>query len=328
MIKHERRNAVAVVAADAVLSMDNNTFLERADASCQKVIRNDDDCDNADLLASPVIPNGYDRYAQWIMQEYGVTREQLAMCAVLMSKQASNHPFSYQSEKTNSVLTLDDVLESRPIGKVTNLLECARRADGGASFIVASQKFMRSKEISNLNSNLKWKPNVNVIIRSGSEAAGRLYPPKMNEIDKSIFTCEFASGMAFEEAQLECKDIDWFGLYDCFPVTLIRAIESVGLADTGQGGKYIEDIYTKYTQNGKLDVNEFPINTHGGLLGFGAPWEVPAIYNIIEAVAQLSGQAEKRQVENCNKALVYGNGGIFSHSSVAILSKPVEFRKR
>ena len=68
-----------------------------------------------------------------------------------------------------------------------------------------------------------------------------------------------------------------------------------------------------------------PVNTHGGLLGFGAPWEVPAMYNIIEAVQQLSGTAGKeRQVEGARRALVYGNGGIFSHSAVAILARPVD----
>jgi acetyl-CoA acetyltransferase len=63
----------------------------------------------------------------------------------------------------------------------------------------------------------------------------------------------------------------------------------------------------------------FPINTHGGLLAFGAPWEVPAMYNIIEAFAQLQGKAGTRQVRDASRALVYGNGGIFSHSAVAIL---------
>ncbi len=62
-----------------------------------------------------------------------------------------------------------------------------------------------------------------------------------------------------------------------------------------------------------------PVNTHGGLLSFGAPWETPAMYNIIEAVEQLNGTAYGRQVPNVKRALVYGNGGVFSASAVAIL---------
>ena len=47
------------------------------------------------------------------------------------------------------------------------------------------------------------------------------------------------------------------------------------------------------------------------------------MYNVIEAYRQLTGRAGARQVAACRRALVYGNGGIFSASSVAILSRPV-----
>ena len=71
----------------------------------------------------------------------------------------------------------------------------------------------------------------------------------------------------------------------------------------------------------------FPVNTHGGLLGFGAPWEVPAFYNVIEMVAQLRGNAGDRQVEGARTALVYGNGGVFSASAVAVLGVPSPFHR-
>ena len=70
--------------------------------------------------------------------------------------------------------------------------------------------------------------------------------------------------------------------------------------------------------------DSFPVNTHGGLMAFGAPWEVPAMYNIIEACEQLEHKAGTRQVQGARRALVYGNGGIFSHSAVAILAAPVD----
>lgn len=71
------------------------------------------------------------------------------------------------------------------------------------------------------------------------------------------------------------------------------------------------------------DPKFFPVNTHGGLLAYGAPWEVPAMYNIVEATQQLQGQAKGRQIPDCRKALVYGNGGILSASAVAVLSQSV-----
>jgi hypothetical protein len=43
------------------------------------------------------------------------------------------------------------------------------------------------------------------------------------------------------------------------------------------------------------------------------------MHSLIEAVAQLRGEAAGRQVAGARRALVYGNGGVFSASAVAIL---------
>ncbi len=47
---------------------------------------------------------------------------------------------------------------------------------------------------------------------------------------------------AFDEAQLNVKDIDFFGLYDCFPICLLRAVEAVGLAKKGRDS-YISSLH-------------------------------------------------------------------------------------
>lgn len=296
MINNQGLDLVAVVAGDSVSSIPTEEFLHRADAGCK---------DPDGIQKSPVIPLGYDRIAQWQIQSGSVTREQLAMVSVLMSRQALRHPHAL----TKNAHSLADILNSKPIGDVTNILECARRADGGAAIILASPKFMKHNGIA-----LSKGP----VVLGGGEASGPLYPPKV--IDEEMFSCEEASRRAYESCQLSASDIDFFGLYDCFPICFVRALEAVRIAPKGHGGQWVEEKFRQSeSQNSVLTPNDFPINTHGGLLSFGAPWETPAMYNIIEAVHQLNGTAIGRQVKNCNRALVYGNGGIFSASSVAIL---------
>lgn len=81
---------------------------------------------------------------------------------------------------------------------------------------------------------------------------------------------------------------------------------AVGLAEIGEGGKYIEEKYNLINEiisKGGNPQDVFPINTHGGLLAFGAPWEVPAMFNIIEAVVQLNGTANQRQIKGASRAL-------------------------
>jgi acetyl-CoA acetyltransferase len=156
--------------------------------------------------------------------------------------------------------------------------------------------------------------------------SGPLYPP--DTINESTYSsCEEAMAYAYAEAGNLCADdIDFWGLYDCFPISLVRALEACGLCDNG--GNYLQQQYGRMIrameddQVDRLlqDPTFFPVNTHGGLLCFGAPWEVPAMYNIIEAVHQIRGKAKGRQMD-CRRALVYGNGGILSASAVAILAK-------
>eukprot|EP00474_Spongospora_subterranea_P002799 CRZ03257.1 hypothetical protein [Spongospora subterranea] len=299
----EGRRAVAVVAGDAVSSLTKEEFLKRADRSCQ---------DPSKSLPSPCIPHGYDRVAQWQSLTYGTKREQLAMCSVLMSEMACRHKFAL----TKKARTLEEVLQSPPVAPMTNLLECARRADGAAAVILASNAFLEKGGI---------PTNQSVVVISGGEASGSLYPPPIEDISEHIFSCQQAAVIAYEKAQLGVNDIDYFGLYDCFPICMIRAIEAVGLAPLGQGGDYIEDKYNRMMESTTRDNLQdiFPVNTHGGLLSFGAPWEAPALYSVIEAITQLTGQAANRQIRNAKRALVYGNGGIFSSSAVAILGRGI-----
>jgi len=292
MVEQNVCDLVAVVGGDAVSSLPREEFLRRADQTCR---------DPGGLLESPVIPHAYDRLARWHMETYGVTREQLAMCAVLMSRQAARHPLAL----TRTPHTLEKVLASPQIAPATTLLECARRADGGAALLVASDRFLEEHGL----------PLRGVRVLGGGESSGPLYPPPV--IDEDMFSCEEACHSAYRRSNLTAADIDFFGLYDCYPICLIRALEAVGVTEKGNGGRWVEEMY-EHTSS-PYDPASFPVNTHGGLLAFGAPWEVPAMYNITEAFAQLMGLAEGRQIEGAKRALVYGNGGVFSASAVAVL---------
>ncbi|CAE7588549.1 unnamed protein product [Symbiodinium microadriaticum] len=172
MVIHEGCNLVAIVAGDAVSSLDTKEFLRRADMGC---------ADPDSEMKSPVIPNSYDKVAQWQMQKYGVTREQLAMTSVIMSYQAIRHPLAL----TKKPLTLEEVLSAPVIAPCTGLLECARRADGGAAVLVASSHF-----VDKIN-----KPNsLFPVIIGGGEASGPLYPPR--NITEDMFSCEEAAQSA------------------------------------------------------------------------------------------------------------------------------------
>ena len=313
MIECESRQAVAIVAGDAVGGMDSAAFLERADVGCQP--SDGVTGSSPDFLPTPVIPHGYSRCTRYHMERFGTTREQLAMVSVLMSRQAARHPKAV----TRSPRTLEDVLQAPTIAPAVGLLECARRADGGAAIIVASSRYLESRGLASKGNG----GSGDVVVLGGGEASGPLYPPPA--IDEQMFSCETAVRKAFEACELGPGDIDFFGLYDCFPICFVRAVEAVGLAPKGRGGDWVEARYRESEEAGGAVSSElFPVNTHGGLLAFGAPWEVPAMYSLYEAVQQLRWTAGERQVPQARRALVYGNGGIFSASAVALLERAAD----
>merc|ERR1711862_370126 len=268
--------------------------------------------------------------------------EQLQMSVCLESFHAGLHPQSLYSQKLTkkktsssvsekernkkySYTTLSEIQDSTSITPNISLLECARRADGAACLILASNRFLKRRNL--------WmrKKDRRIVIIGGGQSSGPLYPPK-NITEYTYASCQQAMDQAYANAgNLTANDIQFFGLYDCFPICLIRAIEACGLLSSSSyehGGEYLQHQYerlikainTSTVESLLSDPTFFPINTHGGLLCYGAPWEVPAMFNVVEAVEQLSGRPKGRRIENCNRALVYGNGGILSSSAVAILA--------
>lgn len=296
------RTAV-VVSSDAVHSLPSADFAKRSNDSVP-----------SPHLPEPHIPHGYDFYARWHMARYGLRREQLAMVPVLMSAMAARHP----DAMCRTRYTLSDVLAARKIAPVTNLPECARRADGAVAVVLAREGFYAGHAAA-----AKLDGRRPYVLAVG-EASGPLYPPAaLEDVTPETFSCHRAMRLAYEAAGgLTAADIQFFGLYDCFPICFIRALEAAGLCGEGEGGQMVEAAYQRAAQHdGAVNPSEFPINAHGGLMCFGAPWEVPAMYNLAEAVAQLGGEAGPRQVHPTpRRALVYGNGGVFSASAVAILS--------
>jgi hypothetical protein len=59
-----------------------------------------------------------------------------------------------------------------------------------------------------------------VAVLAGGEGSGPLYPPR--DITEDCFSAGEAAAAAYARAGLGPADIDYWGLYDCFPICLIR----------------------------------------------------------------------------------------------------------
>ncbi len=239
-------------------------------------------------------PAAYALVARAHMEEYGTTREQLADVAVSARAWAKMNP----TAQARDPLSRDQVLSAKPIAEPFGLFDCALVSDGAGAFIVSAPQEAK---------NLRKKP---VYVLGSGEGATHEYITRAPSL--TSFASVRSGKKAFEMAGISPSDIDVAEIYDCFTITPLVVAEDLGFCKKGEGGTFLAAGKT-------APGGEFPLNTHGGLLSHAHPGKPGGIFHVTEAVRQLRGEAEGRQVKGAELALVHGVGGMMSAHSTAIL---------
>lgn len=241
------------------------------------------------------IPSLYGLVANAYMAKYGTKREEMAAVAANTRANALKHPNAHMKKP----LTIDEVLESKPISDPLNMYDCCLISDAGGAFIVTTPE--RAKDL----------PGQQIYLAGIGESHTHEHltsAPSLTE-----FGAETSGKIAYSMAGLGPKDVDVAMLYDCFSIVPIIEMEELGLAARGEGGAFFAA--------GKAAIGgELPINTHGGMLSHAHAGAVGGLMGIIEAVHQLRGDAGERQTPDATTALVHGEGGVLSSHCTAVLT--------
>ena len=189
--------------ADKIFVQLQKHFTQEHDSSGHQ----QQDQDNDSLIKSPAIPHGYDLLTQYHMQHFGLTRDQLRMAVCLESFHANLHPESllYRRRQVKKQLqeadnkaapckrhpgytTLQEVREAPSVTPNISLLECARRANGAACLVLASNRFLARQGL--------YREGLPTVV-SGGESSGPLYPhPQYQRINEAYLSCEQAMSHA------------------------------------------------------------------------------------------------------------------------------------
>ena len=224
------------------------------------------------------------------MEEFGTTREQMAMVAVKNRQYGSLNP----EAQLTQALTVEEVLKDRMICDPLTLPQCCPRGDGAAAVVLVAGKIARKYSA------------IPVSVAASVQVSGT-YP---DDRSYTFFDTDVrAAAAAYKMAGLGPEDIDLAEVHDCFSVAEIIHYEDLGFCRKGEGGRFIEEGHSGI--GGKT-----PVNTSGGLLSKGHVIGATGISQIIELVRQLRGQAGGRQVEGARVALQH-NGGGFIHTDTA-----------
>jgi len=219
------------------------------------------------------------------MHKYGTTEEQLALIAVKNHHNGALNPKAHLQKE----VTKEQVLSSRMVAKPLKLYDCSLISDGSSCAILTKPEI--AKEYTDA-------PVYIIGSGHGSDTIG-LYE---RESLTSMKATRSAAQEAYEMAGVRPKDIDVAELHDCFTIAELIAYEDLGFCKPGEGGKFIE--------NGTpMSTGELPVNTSGGLKAKGHPVGATGTAQLCEVFLQLTGQAEKRQVQNCEIGLTQNLGG-------------------
>jgi acetyl-CoA acetyltransferase len=232
------------------------------------------------------------------MHEHGTTLEQWAQVAVSTRAWAALNP----KARFRDPMTIEDVLNSRPVCYPFNLLNICLVTDAGGAVVLTRAD--RAKDCA--------KPPV--YVRGAGEATEHVMVTQMQNLTFSEST-RLSGEKAFNMAGVKHEDFDHLMLYDAFTSGPPIMLESLGFCKPGEG--------VDFFQPGKADPGgSLPINTNGGGLSYTHSG-MYGIFPIIEATRQLRGECGDRQVPGVNLSLVNGMGGMLSAAGTLVLSNQV-----
>lgn len=242
------------------------------------------------------MPAYYAMYANAHMAKYGTTEEDMALVTVKNRKYGAKNPQAMFQKP----ITVEEVLNSRPVSKPLKMFDCCANADGAACLIVTS-----SGRAQKINDKPVWIAGIG-LASSPMSIAGRQGPLTSFEVTKN------AAKSAYEMARVKPVDVDVAEVHDSFSITELLNYEDLGFAKPGKGAKLLRNNDTEL--GGKI-----PVNIDGGLISKGHPVGATGASQITSLVHQLRREAGDVQVDGAKIGLAQNIGGIGMYSAVSIL---------
>jgi acetyl-CoA C-acetyltransferase len=242
-------------------------------------------------------PGFYALMATRHMHEFGTSRMQLSMVSVKNHHYGAMNPYAHLQKE----VSLEEAMKSVPICHPLNLYDCCLISDGAAAVIMASEE--RAKKITDTP---VWFAGL------GCASDSMMIADRPSMV--GLAATQTAAEQAYKMAGVTANDIDVAETHDCFTIAEIMSYEDLGFCKKGEGGKYIED--------GQPYIGgRVPVNVDGGLKSKGHPLGATGVSMTVEAVKQLRGEADKRQVPGAEIGLTHNVGETGQYCFVHVLKR-------
>ncbi len=235
------------------------------------------------------------------MKEYGYTEEDLALFAVNAHANGAKNPYAMFKRP----IKVETVLKSAYIADPLKLFDASPVCDGSAAVIITTPE--KAKELGVPKE--KW-----VEVAGMGRAIDTINLANREDL-LTLTAAKVAAERAYKMAGVTPKDIDFFEVHDAFTIMATLSLEALGVAEKGGGAKLARE--------GQIAIDgDYPIQTMGGLKSRGHPVGATGVYQTVEAVLQLRGEApEGIQVPDAEIGLTQNIGGTGSNITVNLFRR-------
>lgn len=226
-----------------------------------------------------------------LRERWGLSDEDLGHVAVKAYANANKNPYAHMRTKEMPFELAREASDRNPcflgneeLKSYLKMSDCSQVSDGASAILLASEAGLRK-----LGRSLSDAAEV----ASAGHAVASLY----EDGDPTAFsTSALAAGRALAGAGIRPQDVDVAEVHDCFTVAELLMMEAAGFAAPGQARDMVKAGETAL--DGRL-----PINTGGGLIGFGHPVGATGVKQPLEIFRQMKGRCGEYQVQ---KAMSWG----------------------
>jgi acetyl-CoA C-acetyltransferase/acetyl-CoA acyltransferase len=215
-------------------------------------------------------------------------------------------------EYENAATDLEKQALAEPNPKVftnhLNYFDCSKVSDGASAIAILSEEGLKKAGIP--------KSDAIEVVGWGHATDDITLPPQDLTV---LSTVREAIRQALESAGITYNQLGTAEVHDCFSIAGILSIEALGFAAPGQGAAFVAAGNT--SRDGLI-----PVNTTGGLIGWGHPTGASGVHQAVTIWEQLTGRAGAAQI-SINPDRPYGltvNMGGDDKTAVAFIFKKAE----
>ena len=234
---------------------------------------------------------------QRYLHEYSWDHSNFAGFSINAHKNALNNPFA----RFKSALSEEQYVRSSVICDPITLMDASPIGDGAAAVILVPYN------------SIEIHRNHKIISVAGSSAASDTIAVHSRKDPLWLSAAEQSAKQSYNQAGITERDIDLFEYHDAFTIMAALSLEACGFADRGKA--------PNLALEGELQLSgRIPVATMGGLKARGHPVGATGMYQIVEVIQQLRGEAGENQVKGAVFGMAQNIGGSGSNIITHVLT--------